>query len=777
VQKRWIWIGVGLLVALCVAGLALSAPLAERSLVSRARDRGLLLRAEQVKLGWSGLHLRGVRATLVDVPGLEVQLDDIRVGVRWFGLRWSRLQITGGRIEASGAWAELSQRLERWRARFQRAAGGRSGGGSSERTVVVAKLSARWRSGSGEELHVSGLAFEDLGRGPARAGADRVTLSRPGLAIDAAGFECGIDRQAGALSLPFARAGEVRVSVRLGEPAATGAGAASPAAAAAPPDPPPPADPPGLAERWTTHPERVTRSRAALAVLRRVMKERLPPTVTVERLWLGVQAGDDDMAIGPSRLALVRTSAALDWSLVPLERAQGTPLELGGHIPSEEGAALTVRLRGGPVTFSQLGVREGDFGLAAVAGATLEGQADVELAADATKWSARGSWTIENLAVRAERIAPGTILVPRIAARGTVVSAVDGSSFQLDGAELSIGQARFDGRLHVARQDGNVVLDAGLRAPLVSCQALLDSAPRALLGAVAETQWSGTFSLDAAVRADSSALGKMSVLWKFENGCRATAVPAALDPERFRGPFTLEVVGAGGVLQTVEFGPGTEHFVSIDDISPYMEAALLVTEDGRFYKHHGFDDRAIESAIMDNVRKGRFVRGASTLSMQLAKNLYLSREKTLSRKLQEAALTMLIEQDFAKRELLELYLNVVEFGPGIYGIGPAAGYYFAQHPRDLSPAQAFFLASLLPAPTVQHFDAEGRLSPARLRHVQSLLRISHARGRLSEEELARALVEQPRFGVSDSRPPSAPALDPTKAPTVFDPPGSQAWTP
>jgi penicillin-binding protein 1A len=140
--------------------------------------------------------------------------------------------------------------------------------------------------------------------------------------------------------------------------------------------------------------------------------------------------------------------------------------------------------------------------------------------------------------------------------------------------------------------------------------------------------------------------------------------------------------------------------------------------------------------------------------MQLAKNLYLSRTKTLSRKLQEAALTMLLEQNFSKRELLELYLNVVEFGPGIYGIGPAAAYYFGKPARDLSPAQAFFIASVLPSPTVRHFDEQGNLSASRLRHVHSLLRISHERGRLSADELAQALAEVPHFGVSESQPPA-----------------------
>lgn len=744
VARRWIWIGVGVVVALCVGGLVASAPLARRVLVSKARDRGVLLTVARVEVGPSGVVLHQARVQLVGVPNLTADLDRVRVGVRLWGFTWSRLEAEGGRLEGSGELPELSERLGAWRARFAGAKGSAGGSSGRSRAVTVSKLSARWQLGGGEGFHASGLAFEALGDGPARAGADRITFQRAGFSIDAAGPEVKLHRAPGGVHATSARAGEVRVSLRVGD----GDGASAPPKEQTAPKP----VARGLAARWVTHPERVIALRAAVERVRRMVQGRLPPLVSVERLWLGVESGKEHLAVGPSRLELARTDAALDWSLVPLERTRGTPLELSGRFPTHEGAPATLRLRGGPVTFSQLGIQEGDFGLAAVAGSTLEGQADVELSADATKWTATGSWTLENLALRAERLARETILVPRIAAHGTLRGAVDGGSFEVEGAELQIGQAHLEGRVLVARTGDEVVFDAGLRAPLVGCQALLDSAPRALLGPVADMQWTGTFSLDAAVRAESSALDKMNVLWKFDNGCRITAVPSELDPERFRGPFTLEVVGAGGVLQMLEFGPGSDRFVPSEDLSPYLETALLVTEDGRFHRHKGFDDRAIESAIRDNVRAGAFVRGASTLSMQLAKNLYLSRTKTLSRKLQEAALTMLLEQNFTKRELMELYLNVVEFGPGIYGIGPAAAYYFGQTPGQLTPAQAFFIASLLPAPTVQHFNAEGRLSASRWRHVQSLLRIAHQRQRLNDDELARALAEELRFGVPDSSP-------------------------
>jgi membrane peptidoglycan carboxypeptidase len=140
------------------------------------------------------------------------------------------------------------------------------------------------------------------------------------------------------------------------------------------------------------------------------------------------------------------------------------------------------------------------------------------------------------------------------------------------------------------------------------------------------------------------------------------------------------------------------------------------------------------------------VRGASTLTMQLAKNLYLGREKTLSRKLQEAAFTLLLEERLSKEDILELYLNVVEFGPNIYGIRNAAMHYFNSHPGELSLPQAMFLASILPNPKVNHFQPDGQLKPRWARHLQYLMRVAHKINRVGDDELEAGVNEQLVFG-------------------------------
>ncbi|MES2769371.1 MAG: biosynthetic peptidoglycan transglycosylase, partial [Bdellovibrionota bacterium] len=121
-------------------------------------------------------------------------------------------------------------------------------------------------------------------------------------------------------------------------------------------------------------------------------------------------------------------------------------------------------------------------------------------------------------------------------------------------------------------------------------------------------------------------------------------------------------------------------------------------EDGGFYTHKGFDVEELKNSFMKNIKKMSFARGGSTITQQLAKNLYLTPEKTLTRKLKELILTKRIEERYSKDVILEKYLNVVEFGKGIYGIKAATEYYFQKPPSMVTPLEAAFIAFLLPNP-------------------------------------------------------------------------------
>ena len=141
-----------------------------------------------------------------------------------------------------------------------------------------------------------------------------------------------------------------------------------------------------------------------------------------------------------------------------------------------------------------------------------------------------------------------------------------------------------------------------------------------------------------------------------------------------------------------------KQWVDYGRISPHLKRAIIAAEDAKFVDHEGFDWEGIQKAVEKNQRKGRIVAGGSTISQQLAKNLFLTPSKTPWRKAEEAAVTLMLEGAWSKRRILEVYLNVVEWGNGVFGAEAAARHYFNTSAAQLTPEQAAKLAAMLPNP-------------------------------------------------------------------------------
>jgi monofunctional biosynthetic peptidoglycan transglycosylase len=139
-------------------------------------------------------------------------------------------------------------------------------------------------------------------------------------------------------------------------------------------------------------------------------------------------------------------------------------------------------------------------------------------------------------------------------------------------------------------------------------------------------------------------------------------------------------------------------WVPYDRISIHMKRAIVAAEDAKFNEHEGFDVEGIEAAVKKNLKKGRLVAGGSTISQQLAKNLFLSGDRSFVRKGQEAIITLMIEATWSKRRILEVYLNVIEWGNGIYGVEAAARRYYKIPAAKLNRDQAARLAAMVPNP-------------------------------------------------------------------------------
>lgn len=158
---------------------------------------------------------------------------------------------------------------------------------------------------------------------------------------------------------------------------------------------------------------------------------------------------------------------------------------------------------------------------------------------------------------------------------------------------------------------------------------------------------------------------------------------------------------ASGLARQQEKNPDAalrHKWVPYDRISIHLKRAIVAAEDARFLEHEGFDVTGIQKAVEKNLKKGKLVAGGSTISQQLAKNLFLSGERSFIRKGQEAVITLMIETTWSKRRILEVYLNVIEWGDGIYGAEAAARRYYKTSAANLSRDQAARMAAMVPNP-------------------------------------------------------------------------------
>jgi monofunctional glycosyltransferase len=201
-------------------------------------------------------------------------------------------------------------------------------------------------------------------------------------------------------------------------------------------------------------------------------------------------------------------------------------------------------------------------------------------------------------------------------------------------------------------------------------------------------------------------------------------------------------------------------WVRIDQIAKSAVGAIVVSEDWAFFSHDGFDANQLKEAIKEDLADRQFSRGASTITMQVVKNVFLSQEKTLYRKAKEFILALRLDRHVPKKKVLEVYFNIAEWGEGVFGIGGAAKRYFGKTPLELTPKEGAFLAMLLPSPKrySQSFR-DGRLTPYASKTVRSILGKMVQAHYISEEERDAANALPLPFETSSSAESEIPAVD------------------
>lgn len=205
--------------------------------------------------------------------------------------------------------------------------------------------------------------------------------------------------------------------------------------------------------------------------------------------------------------------------------------------------------------------------------------------------------------------------------------------------------------------------------------------------------------------------------------------------DRMNDSFLYTAYEQGEPVRTFPVGPEWDHFIPLQQVPPILLTAILQSEDGGFFHHQGFLPDALREALAYDLKVGRFARGGSTITMQLVKNVFLSRNKNLARKLEEALIVWLIEQQriTSKERMLEVYLNIAEWGPLIYGLREATHYYFAKSPQALTTEESIFLATIIPRPKhwMWSFNPDGTLRDSQESHFHLLASRLAAKGLLT----------------------------------------------
>jgi len=451
------------------------------------------------------------------------------------------------------------------------------------------------------------------------------------------------------------------------------------------------------------------------------------------------ECGEERRCRRPSELGNALTDAVLRWSQWPQTRERLLAVELpevdvrlDGVVLMADGSDLlelsSVEFRGGTLSVSGevLGVQlEGSAPLRTLEEVTFRAQGvDVSLAGPRVSENLR-TWGTLNLA---GVMVLGEQLELRVSSTlqeaGFEWGAVSPLPVQLQPLELvaeaTLGaDAQGDGavRMTVEMQTGEVplVLEGALtqdpdgwmttwRARLASaqpCGRVWRAIPEGMLpnlghGRVrfsGETEW--TLGLDYRL-GDPWSVELLSE--GFPGTCQIVWVHRDFDPAELNDSDYVFHVTEGVEPPGLLVGPGTPGYVTLDSLPPYVGASMYLSEEIGFYNGVGVSLGLMRRAVAMDLDRGRYVYGGSTIMQQLVKNLYLSRAKTLSRKLEEAVIVWAMLTRVSKDRILEMYLNCIEFGPNIYGIRAASEYYFDKPPQWLTPLEAVYLANLKPSP-------------------------------------------------------------------------------
>jgi len=322
-----------------------------------------------------------------------------------------------------------------------------------------------------------------------------------------------------------------------------------------------------------------------------------------------------------------------------------------------------------------------------------------------------GNAKIKNLTINHWRLSPQDVGINNGGIQYKIN--VGNDYIELDSASsVQLNQLEFNSFLQYKRVPSKIIT-CHIKMPETSSQVFFNSLPTGVFRSFADIKTTGTLNYQLRFLIDTQMPDSLmfeSALMKHDFKILKYG---ATNFTKLNDEFMYDAYDKDKLIRSFSVGPSNPHFTSYANISNYLKNAILVSEDGTFFYHKGFNERAFRRSIATNYKEKRFARGGSTISMQLVKNVFLTRNKTISRKLEEALIVWLIENNriSSKERMYEVYLNIIEWGPNIYGIGEASKFYFNKTPADLNLPESIFMASIIPKPKFfkYYFSPDGKL--------------------------------------------------------------------
>ena len=340
-----------------------------------------------------------------------------------------------------------------------------------------------------------------------------------------------------------------------------------------------------------------------------------------------------------------------------------------------------------------------------------------------------GSWSVKNLLVNHPALSSSDIIVPDGSIDANVF--VGKNYVSLDSSSL-IRIKKIAVKTYLKYQLYPIKMySVKVNSDWMNAQDVFDSFPHGMFDSFDGIQVTGKVKYHLHVFLDSSNPDQVQFESALAKDNLNIVKYGKTDLGRLNKPFTYTPYEKGKPMPSRIIGPQNPDFTPLQDVSPNLKYAVMTSEDPSFYTNHGFVEESIRRSIATDIKQKKFKRGGSTISMQLIKNAFLSREKTLSRKIEEILIVWMIENNnvMSKDRMLEVYFNIVEWGRGIYGIGEASRYYFGKSPSNLTLGEGIYLASILPHPKtgLYSFQPDGSLRPSLINYYNLIGKMMAAR--------------------------------------------------